>query len=127
MTERTPRTSVQCPLVGNLYRCDPKCVPARCVVAANMDRVTEPEVLWWQRMGYLAGKEIGDGLWVCLAPMIYTWRLMVCTEVEVMEFWCYPSKDLARAIDAFTAFDGHGDPLAGWVRHHPSERRRAPL
>lgn len=76
---------------------------------------------WWVAEGYLAGKEIGGGLWVCLAPMLFTTRLMVCTPAWVHEFWCYPQQ--VDALVAYEAFDGHGDPLPGWVKHHPSMRR----
>lgn len=41
---------------------------------------------WWRREGYLRGKELGGGLWLCLAPMITTLRIMVCTKDYVHEF-----------------------------------------
>lgn len=31
------------------------------------------------------------------------------------------------ALIAFDMYDGHGDPLDGWVKHFPSERRHSPL
>lgn len=82
----------------------------------------EEEPQWWRRQGYLAGKPIEGGLWICLAPMAFTFRLMVCDEWGVSEFWCYP--ELATALGAFEAFAGEGDPIDGWVKHHPSQRRR---
>lgn len=80
---------------------------------------------WWEDEHYLAGKEIGAGLWVCVAPMITTRRLMVCTPHGVHEFWCYPyeTASLDYVLRAFDAFDGTGDPAPGWVKHHPSGRR----
>lgn len=81
---------------------------------------------WWKEHGYLAGKEIGGGLWVCVAPMITTLRLMICTPEAVAEFWCYPYETvpLDYVMRAYEQFDGTGDPADGWVKHHPSERRR---
>lgn len=86
---------------------------------------TEDEV-WWKKHNYLDGKEIGGGLWICLAPQIYTHRVMVCDPWGAMEFYCYEDPTLARA--AFDAWDGSGEcPVPGWSRHHgnPSGRRRA--
>ena len=85
------------------------------------------ETPWWVKENYLAGKEIGAGLWVCLAQMVTTVRLMVCTPAPdggLVEFWCYPHMDLA--LLAFDVYDGHGDPAIGWVKHHPSHRRNCP-
>lgn len=79
---------------------------------------------WWQENYYLRGKEIGAGLWICLAPMLFTFRLMVCDPGGVHEFYCYP--DQQQAFDAFDAWNGEGDPLPGWVKHYPSMRRMPP-
>ena len=84
---------------------------------------------WWDdNNGYLAGKELGAGLWVCVAPMVTTRRLMICDPTSVHEFWCYPyeTASLEYVLRAFNEFDGRGDPAGGWVKHHPSHRRRAP-
>jgi hypothetical protein len=77
---------------------------------------------WWQDEGYLAGREIGGGLWICVARMLFTFRLMVCDPGFVHDFYCYP--DLADVLLAFADWDGTGDPVDGWVRHHGSGRRR---
>lgn len=82
---------------------------------------------WWRKENYLAGKEIGGGLWVCMAQMVTTVRIMVCTpapEGALHEFWCYPDPWLAYV--AYSTFDGKGDPGIGWVKHHPSHRRNCP-
>lgn len=71
---------------------------------------------WWEQHGYLFGKELGDGLWVCLAPMIFTWRLMLCTPDSVLGFACYDKANLQLAVDAYLAWDGTGLPLAGYTR-----------
>lgn len=71
---------------------------------------------WWQKNGYLRGKEIGGGLWVCLAPMIFTWRLMLCAEDFVYGFACYDKAKLDLALEAFDAWDGTGLPLGGYTR-----------
>lgn len=83
---------------------------------------------WWEEEGYLAGKEIGGGLWLCVAPMITTHRIMICDPGYVHEFWCYPYSHvpLDLVLGIFDRFDGKGDPGSGWVKHHPSGRRRAP-
>lgn len=81
---------------------------------------------WWEENGYVAGRELGGGLWVCVAPMITTWRLMICDPGTVHEFWCYPydTVPLGYVLVAYENFDGTGDPADGWVKHHPSMRRR---
>lgn len=81
--------------------------------------------IWWQRNGYLYGREIGGGLWICVAPMITTLRIMVCDEISVFEFWCYPydSVSMGYVLTAAEEFNGNGDPAEGWVKHHPSGRR----
>lgn len=84
---------------------------------------TTREVEWWKDHGYLYGKPIGGGLWICLAKMMFTYRLMLCSEWAVEEFYCYPHERLPIAIQAFAAWEGIGDPLDGWVKHHPSHRR----
>jgi hypothetical protein len=86
---------------------------------------------WWTKHGYLAGKQLtGDcrlPLWLCVAEMAYTWRLMVCDQADagVHEFWCYPKEKFSNAevIVFMFEFDGNGDPHEGWVKHHPSQRR----
>lgn len=91
-----------------------------------MTEIENPvEQTWWEENGYLAGKEIGAGLWVCVAPMITTLRLMICDPWSVHEFWCYPYDTVPRdyVLAAYQRFDGHGDPADGWVKHHPSGRR----
>jgi hypothetical protein len=89
-------------------------------VPVNPDEVgvDAAETPWWVRHGYVAGKTVAGGHWVCLAPMIFTWRLMICTEYSVLDFYCYPGQDLPLAQAAFHAWDGLRDPLPGWVRHH---------
>jgi hypothetical protein len=80
---------------------------------------------WWEEHQYLAGREIGGGFWLCVARMITTHRLMVCQPDYVHEFWCYPYEtvSLNYVLRAYADFDGTGDPLPGWVKHHPSGRR----
>lgn len=81
--------------------------------------ITETPDEWWMSHGYHAGKEIGDGLWICLAPMIFTYRLMVCDPTSVYNFYCYPREDFAYAMRAWDEWDGKSDPLPGWTRRHP--------
>lgn len=75
---------------------------------------------WWQKQGYLAGKEIGEGLWIVLAEQLFTYRVMICDpETSSMEFYCYPKdKGLSYALLAFTLWDGTNTPPEGWTRHH---------
>lgn len=81
---------------------------------------------WWVAHGYIAGKEIDGGLWIVLAPMLFTWRMMICDPGSVHEFYCYPEDHFARAMEAIDRWDGTGDPIDRWVKHHPSHRRRTP-
>lgn len=82
---------------------------------------TKPKT-WWEAHGYLVGKEITDGIWICVAPMIFTWRLMLCTPDYVIGFACYEREKLARALEAFQAWDGNGLPLDGYTRTVGLER-----
>lgn len=88
---------------------------------------------WWQQQGYYAGKEIegSEGLWICLAPMITTNRLMLCTTDSVLDYYCYPRElGLTFAMAAFEVWDGTGDPIDGWVKNFGSagtrRRERSP-
>lgn len=95
------------------------------------DAVEDPE--WWVGQGYLYGRKLDRTLypdiWVIVVDTIFNWRLAVCTPSNVLEFWCYPKNPsplatLAHVLEAATVFDGQGDPLDGWVKHFPSNRRR---
>lgn len=77
---------------------------------------------WWEANGYIAGKQVEGGLWVCLAPQLFTFRLMVCDPDCVHDFYCYPH--LADALVAYNTWDGTGDPAEGWIKHHATGRRR---
>ena len=80
--------------------------------------------MWWEAHGYLAGKCIDPDtdLWVCLAPMIFTYRLMLCTPTCVHGFACYePRLGLAFAMAAFQKWDGRSAPPAGYTRIHALE------
>lgn len=72
---------------------------------------------WWQEQGYLYGRDIGDGMWICVAEMIFTWRLMLCTPDYVHDFYCYPKTELPLALSAAAQWDGESEPLPGWTRH----------
>jgi hypothetical protein len=78
------------------------------------------EVAWWEKHGYLAGKRVegSDDLWICLMPMIFTFRLALCDEWSVMEHYCYPKEDLSYALAAFADWDGKSPAFEGWTRHH---------
>ena len=80
---------------------------------------------WWERERYLYGREVSEGLWICVAQMIHTWRIMLCDPGGVHEFWCYPQEEFSPHIVIIWAqeFSGQGDPHEGWVKHHPSHRR----
>lgn len=83
----------------------------------NVQKVMETP--WWKEHGYIAGKAIEGGLWLCVAPMIYTLRMMICDETSVMEFWCYPKNRLGAVLIAFEGWDGKGPPMEGWTKHGP--------
>lgn len=80
----------------------------------------EEEPLWWQENGYLAGKDVGGGWWVCLAEMAYTYRVMLCTPLYVGEHYCYPKDDFDLALKAWIIWDGkNGEEVPdGYTRHH---------
>lgn len=91
---------------------------------------------WWEENGYLRGElvEPASDTWLCLAPMLFTYRLMLCDPGSVFQFWCYPKElgldhalhcfhEFAEACRALTPGEALGDPLPGWVKHHPSHRR----
>lgn len=69
---------------------------------------------WWVAQGYLYGRDIGEGLWICVAPMLFTFRLMLCTTEGVLDFYCYERPFTALA--AAEAWAGTGEPVAGWVK-----------
>ena len=71
---------------------------------------------WWQEMGYRAGRQLDDRYWLCLAEMIFTWRVMLCDTGTVYDFCCF--EDLAEAQDCFEQWDGKGVPPGHWTRHH---------
>jgi hypothetical protein len=77
---------------------------------------------FWQKQGYLSGREIEAGHWVCVHKMIFTWRLMLCTPDSVQDFYCYHT--YAEALVAFVVWDGVKDPPGEWIRHHATGRRR---
>lgn len=77
---------------------------------------------WWRAHGYLAGRRLAaPGLWLIVAPMVTTYRVMVATEqAPTGEFYCY--REFGRAIDAFHAWDGGTtNPIDGWTKHHRSD------
>jgi len=75
---------------------------------------------WWEEQGYLDGRPLEAGLWLCLTEMLFTYRVMVCTPPPwggVQSFYCYRSLDDARRC--FDAWDGVGvNPVPGWTRVH---------
>lgn len=87
------------------------------------DRSVEDELTpaWWHSHGYIAGRELDAGLWMVVAPMLYTYRVMVATpEAPTGEFYCYT--DLKLAAKAFMEWDGGSmNPIEGWTRYHRSD------
>jgi hypothetical protein len=88
------------------------------------DSEDEEEPVWWRKHGYLAGKHLEGPFWMCVREMIYTYRVMVCTEDSAdLEFYCYPKTrpGLSLAMQAFASWDGkNGDDVVpdGYTRHH---------
>jgi hypothetical protein len=80
-----------------------------------MAHETEP---WWEKEGYLAGRPLEGDLWLVVAPMIYTYRVMVCSRIYAgMEFYCY--QELHLAMLCFDKWEGKGEnPVEGWTKHH---------
>lgn len=84
-----------------------------------------PEPPWWHTHGYLAGRQLcppdalNVELWLCVAPMLYTYRVMVCDPGSVYAFVCYPrTLGLDHALRAWQAWDGCSDPPPGYSRWH---------
>jgi hypothetical protein len=77
---------------------------------------------WWAEHGYVAGRQLDAQYWVCVAEMIFTWRLMLCDPGSVHDFYCYSSK--GEALEAVAIWDGYTDPPGQWIRHHATGRRR---
>lgn len=74
---------------------------------------------WWKAHGYLAGRPLGGGMWMCVAPMIFTFRVMVCDPTFAREFYCY--HQLEDALACFEQWDGVNDnPVPGWSKYHGS-------
>lgn len=84
--------------------------------------MADTEPAWWQRQGYAAGRQLDQVHWVCVHKMIFTWRLMLCTEREVLDFACYHTP--GEALAAFTTWNGKTVPPGDWIRHHGSGQRR---
>lgn len=83
----------------------------------------QPAPEWWEDVGYLAGRELtgqwaGSGVWVILARMMFTHRVMLATpSFPLGEHYCYEDPALART--AFDAWDGGPDnPVKGWTKYH---------
>jgi hypothetical protein len=71
------------------------------------------EDMSWAK-GYLVVKPLEwAGEYLTVIPMMFTFRLAVCTSTEISEFWCY--EDLDRAIVSWTQWP---DIVEGWTRHH---------
>lgn len=71
---------------------------------------------WWQQNGYIYGRQLDDELWVCVAPMLFTFRLMLCTSGYVLDFYCYENPH--DALNAALLWDGKSEPIEGWVKSH---------
>lgn len=74
--------------------------------------------------GMLARRIPGDR-WLGVCPMAFTTGLVmgwVGDTVSVLDRWCY--LDPGTAVAALHAWDGRGDPPAGWVRQVSTGRRR---
>lgn len=77
-----------------------------------------PEIEWWRKQGYIAGKELPGGMWLILVTQLFTTRLAISTPQAMYEFWCYEEPLLA--VLAFEAWEP-GDletRVEGWTRHH---------
>lgn len=69
-------------------------------------------------------KSIGNGLYAGIKPLLFHWTLIVGEIGDTCGYtdrWCYA--DQGKAVAAFGAWDGAGEP-EGWHRHPLSSRRR---
>ena len=84
-------------------------------LAAFVGRPVSGAEAWWKEQGYIYGRDIGDDMWICVAPMLFTFRLMLCTPGGVIDFYCY--ERMTDALDAAADWDGRSEPT-GWVKSH---------
>lgn len=85
------------------------------------DEVIDQEQL--VHLGYLHPRLIGD-MWCALLPLSFHGAIL-CINCSIHghdEEYFYPKLEVA--MDALAQFEGAGDPLVGWIRHIPSNRRR---
>ncbi|MBO9428582.1 hypothetical protein [Sulfitobacter sp. R18_1] len=74
--------------------------------------------------GYLSPKEIGNGNYACIMPLMFTHAIIKGRIGNLNSYedrWCYSS--LEKAQEALDAWDGVGEP-EGWHRHPMTGRRR---
>jgi hypothetical protein len=77
-----------------------------------------------QDCGYLDPRDIEEGRYVCIMPLMFTHAIIVGRIGQMSVYddrWCYSSYDKAKA--ALDAWDGKGEP-EGWHRHPMTGRRR---
>ena len=74
--------------------------------------------------GYREIRAIGDGLYACLVPLLFTCAIVTGRIGDLSGYedrWCFHSYAVAKA--ALDAWNGEGEPQ-GWHRHPQTGRRR---
>jgi hypothetical protein len=77
--------------------------------------VPPPKPQWFIDNHYFAGRPPEGDLWLVVAEMIYTWRVMVCDDTTVYDFCCF--QELRDAITCWAVWDGKGTPPGNWTRY----------
>lgn len=68
-----------------------------------------------QALGYACPRQLPDGRWIGLMPMLYTTGLFVgLDEVGYSYRYCY--EDAAAALADLATWDGEGDPPGPWIK-----------
>lgn len=79
---------------------------------------------WLHQNGYTHIRELPDGRWAAIMPLIFTTAIVTGTWAGAVygydDRWCYRTPDMARV--ALEAWNGQGEPI-GWHRHPDTGRR----
>lgn len=72
-------------------------------------------------LGYRRARQLPDGTWLAVKPMLFTTGLFVGLTGDTYErLYCYES--YYDALGAVMVWDGNGDPPGKWIKEKPSER-----
>lgn len=95
------------------------------VFGVGYKAVTEPEVFslvegshmkeLLEKNGYTYVRQMKNGEWVGIAPMLYTWGLFVgMDEFGYKRRYCY--EKFEDVMKAAVSYEGEGDPIGDWIK-----------